>query len=132
MWLEQLGEHFYAASPLVLDAVLAEIDLVATLVHVEQARVGHAVFGDVGLNLDHKLQRIGIPKGRGVYYRRSGGRRSCCKFAGRLGASGNCCGPCCLPPIVCTQPAAEFLMLWISSELNCGHRQLFIANPQKL
>ena len=88
MWLEQLGEHFYAASPLVLDAVLAEIDLFATLVHVEQARVGHAVFGDVGLNLDHKLQRIGIPKGRGVYYRRSGGRRSCCKFAGRLGASG--------------------------------------------
>ena len=56
--VERRGEHLNVASPLALAIVLADLDLVATLVHAKQAPAGRAAFDVLGLDLDFKLQRM--------------------------------------------------------------------------
>ena len=45
---ELRGEHLDVACPLALATVLADLDLVASLVHAEQAPAGCAVVGILG------------------------------------------------------------------------------------
>ena len=53
--IERRGEHLDVASPLALEIILADLDLVATLVYAVQAPAGCAVFGVLGLDLDSIL-----------------------------------------------------------------------------
>ena len=52
---ELRGEHLDVACPLALATVLADLDLVAALVHAEQAPAGCAAVGILGLDLNSKL-----------------------------------------------------------------------------
>ena len=52
------GEHLDAAYPLALATFLADLDLVAALVHAEQAPAGCAAVGILGLDLNSKLQGV--------------------------------------------------------------------------
>ena len=56
--VEWCGQHLDDASRLALATILAELYVVATLVHAEQAPVGRAAFSILGLDLDSKLQRM--------------------------------------------------------------------------
>ena len=72
--VERRGEHLDVASPFALATILADLELVATLVHAEQAPEGYAALGVLELDIDSKLLRMSRPKRRGP----------CCKFAVRL------------------------------------------------
>ena len=128
VWVEWRGEHLDDASILALVIVLAHLGLVATLMHAEPAPADRAAFGVLEVDLDSKLQSMSRLKRNKISHGCSGGRGSRCKSAGCLGESGNLCGSSCLPPLVCSQSATDFLILWITSETNFGHRQLLIVN----
>ena len=93
--VKRRGEHLDVASPLALTTVLADLDLVATLVHAEQAPAGRDAFGVLGFDLDYKIKRMNGLNRRGLSHRRSGGRGSCCKSASRLKRL-ELCGCSCL------------------------------------
>ena len=107
MRVERRGEHLDVASPLALATVLADLDLVATLVHAEQAAADRVAFGVIGLDLESKIQCMSRLKKRGLSHRRSSGRRSCCNF--QVGGSiWNCYRSSCILPIGCIQSAVNF------------------------
>ncbi len=67
--VERCGEHLDLGRPLSLVAILADLDFVATLVHVEQAPTGCVAFGIPRHDLDRILQGVTRLEWRGLGHR---------------------------------------------------------------